>query len=165
LTSSWGPATTANAMDTSTKASTKIGYRPTDMKADTPTGAKRDPKGKRVYVIEILPRWHDLAAEKADAPIAAGRKVFYVGKTGRYVGTRYRQHRTGFKAASIFKKIRKEKKLSGATDPTLKELVDTQLRRDLTAGIPDDMTEERALKAESALAQKLRDEGHIVFSN
>ena len=135
------------------------------MKADNPTGAKRDPDGKRVYVIEILPRWYDLAAEKAGAPIAAGRKVFYVGKTGRYVGTRYRQHRTGVKAASIFRKIRREKGLSGAADPTLKELVDTQLRRDLTAGIPDDMTEERVLKAESDLAKELRDEGHTVFSN
>ncbi len=147
------------------KASTKIGYRPTDMKADTPTGAKRDPKGKRVYVIEILPRWCDLAAEKAGAPIAAGRKVFCVGKTWRYVGTCYRQHRTGVKAASIFRRIRREKKTGGETDPTLKELVDTQLRRDLTAGIPDDMTEERALKAESDLARELRAEGHTVFSN
>lgn len=125
----------------------------------------RDPDGKRVYVIEILPMWHDVAAAKAGEPIAAGSKVFYVGKTGRHLRKRYRQHRTGNKAASIFKKIRREKEKTGAADPTLREAVDTQLRRDLTVGIPTNMTEERALQEESALAIRLRADGHTVFSN
>lgn len=124
-----------------------------------------DPEGKQVYVIEILPRWYNVAADKASKPIEADRKVFYVGKTGRHVRTRYRQHQTGVKAASIFRKIRRMKTKYGAVDPTLREFIDTKLRCDLAVGIPTDMTEERALKAESALAKKLRDEGHTVFSN
>ena len=133
--------------------------------ASKPSPARSDPAGKQVYVIEILPKWYGIAAEKADEPIAAGCKVFYVGKTGRHVGKRYRQHRTGKKEANIFKRIRREKSTAGAPDPTLIKSVDTELRRDLTAGIPIDMTDERALKEEANLAARLRDEGHTVFSN
>jgi hypothetical protein len=124
-----------------------------------------DPEGRRVYVIEVLPKWYYVAEKLDDQPINEGRCVFYVGQTGHSPGKRHKKHRTGKRAGRIFKRIRREIEKTGVEDLTLKKSVDTRLRQDLAAGIPDGLSNERALEEEAALAEKLRAAGHTVFSN
>ena len=135
------------------------------MSSDENAVTPRYPEGRRVYVIEILPKWYGVAASLNDEPIGEGHCVFYVGETGLYICERYVNQRTGYKAGRIFKKIRREIKETGAEDLTLEDSVDTRLRQDLAAGVPDGLTRDEALKEESALAASLAAQGHTVFSN
>ena len=128
------------------------------------TRSLRYPKGKRVYVIEILEPWYEVAEELKKEELRPGMRVFYVGKTGLGARARYKQHRRGKKAGAIFRRIR-AKRGSVGLRKTLEDGTDTRLRRDLMTETKGGLSEDEALGAEKRLARHLADEGHLVFQN
>jgi hypothetical protein len=77
-----------------------------------------------VYVIEIDPGLMSLI----DIDVSGSQRCFYVGETAKWIGARFKQHRSGLrerKAARVFQRLR------SATGGRLKKGRDVRLRRDL----------------------------------
>lgn len=125
--------------------------------------------GYRLYVIEIMPRWHPLTAPG----IQLGKQCFYVGETSKPRAERLREHRTGtvkFErrarhgspredlSGKIFRRLRKAK-----GGHALENKRDVVLRRTLTADIPEELTRAEAEAVEQALVYTLRAEMHAVY--
>jgi len=130
--------------------------------------SRKSPKTqRRVYVIEIMPQWYDLVAPG----LPSGKKCFYVGETGKDLGERFREHRTGKSLAGkkqkrtrVFTRMRKSK---GEQD--LKNKVDLKLRRRMSEQHrPVRSAKARVLKAKADALEKLvidelRLQGHAVY--
>lgn len=114
-----------------------------------------------VYVIEIMPRWHDLVAPG----LPKGKRCFYVGQTGKSLTERFWEHRTGRRkdpskgdaSAKVFRRMRR---YQGGS--TLSRIHDVRLRRTLMDQVGP-LDADASLELESATVDFLRDAGHCVY--
>jgi hypothetical protein len=113
-----------------------------------------------VYIIEIMPRWHNLVAPG----LSDGKKCFYVGETSILVAERYSEHRTGrvparrsmVKPGKVFNRLRKE------TGKSLRRKRDVRLRRSLMREYRSQLDGEAAKALEWEVVDELRSQGHCV---
>lgn len=122
--------------------------------------AENSTEGRRIYIIEIMPRWYSLVAP--DLP--EGKRCFYVGETGKSIKERYWEHRTGKvkpgrrdKRTAVFAKMRN----SQAGDELLRK-TDVKLRRRLSEGYPSVETTAESEALEALVIDELRGDGHAV---
>ncbi len=117
---------------------------------------------RRIYIIEIAPRWHSEVAEG----LPAGRSCFYVGETGKAVPLRFQDHLTGKTLGSrgtnssgaVFRRMRR---LRGGA--MLERGADATLRFDLMDGLETAADRDRAETVEAQTIDRLRADGHCVY--
>lgn len=122
---------------------------------------------RRVYIIEIMPKWYELVAPE----LPDGRRCYYVGETAKELGERYREHLTGKslagrkpKRTQVFTRMRKEQ--GGGS---LKKKVDLKLRRTMSDAYRPVRSKKaktlnrKAKELESRVIDELRRQGHAVY--
>jgi hypothetical protein len=117
---------------------------------------------RRIYVIEICPKWYGLVAEG----LPEGRRCLYVGETGKPVAARFRDHLTGRTdrdddrdlSGRVFRRMRSDQ--SGGS---LRRGVDASLRFDLFDRIEPVSDQEAASVLEAGVIDELRRQGHCVY--
>ena len=115
-----------------------------------------------IYIIEIMPLWHHLAAP--DLP--AGKRCFYVGQTSHDVSVRYREHLTGKSTGGRSKKatVKALRRIFKAKDGgPLQRNVDLTLRRTMMAAYPQVADSVAADSLEAKAVDDLRELGHPVY--
>lgn len=123
---------------------------------------KPDASGRRVYIIEIMPKWYDLVAPG----LPSGKRCFYVGETGKDVSERFREHRTGGVKHGRRKKARARvfSRMANSNEgQALKKKEDLKLRRERMRSLPKQPDRESAEALEAATIDQLRREGHCVY--
>jgi len=122
--------------------------------------AENSIEGRRIYIIEIMPKWHSLVAP--DLP--EGKRCFYVGETGKPIKERYWEHRTGnvkpgrrSKRTAVFTKMRN----SQDGEPLLPK-IDVKLRRRMSEAFPSVETQDDSEALEAVVIDGLRRDGHAV---
>lgn len=124
--------------------------------------AENSIEGRRIYIIEIMPRWHSLVA--SDLP--EGKRCFYVGETGRDVEERYLEHRTGEVAPGRKAKRRTRVLARIAREKGQAELVDgvdIRLLRSLGGRYRPVRTTDESVQLESDVIDEFRGKGHVVY--
>ena len=124
--------------------------------------AENSIEGRRVYIIEIMPKWHSLVAP--DLP--EGKRCFYVGETGKDVEERYLEHRTGEVAPGRREK-RRTKVLSRIArqkgSAELEDGGDIRLMRSTAGQYPAASTVEDSEALEARVIDIYRRKGHVVY--
>jgi hypothetical protein len=118
--------------------------------------------GYRVYIIEIMPKWYELIAPG----LPDEKCCYYVGETGRDVGERFKEHKTGRarpgrrekRRAKVFAKMDRE---NGGE--TLLKSEDVILRRGMMKAYEPQPDKSQAEALEASVVDELREEGHCVY--
>ncbi len=118
--------------------------------------------GYRVYIIEISDKWHDLVAPG----LPVGRRCYYVGETGKDVGERFKEHKTGRskpgrrekRRAKVFARMDRE---NGGE--TLLKNEDVVLRRGMMKDYEPQPDKSGAEALEGSVVDELREQGHCVY--
>ena len=124
--------------------------------------AENSSEGRRIYIIEIMPRWHSLVAPD----LHEGKRCFYVGETGKDIEERYLEHRSGEVEPGRREKRRTKVLARISREKGEKELidgVDIRLLRSLGGRYPSVMTTEQSVELESVVIDEFRGKGHVVY--
>lgn len=120
---------------------------------------------RRVYVIEIDPKWISVVRPNFDPRVT----TFYVGETRKDVGRRFKEHRRGYRpannpgnaAARIFRAIHKARLAAGLHGALVKD-EDAWIRWDLMEALDPVYGKRDARELELATALDLRSRGYQV---
>jgi hypothetical protein len=116
----------------------------------------------RVYVIEIMPRWHELVAPG----LPSGKRCFYAGETARSVAERYWEHRTGWALPGRAQKTRARvfsKMAQARPRGHLVNGADLRLQRRMTRDLSPQPNRAAAVALEADVVDRLRSLGHCVY--
>ncbi len=119
-------------------------------------------EGRRVYIIEIMEKWHDLVAPG----LPDNKRCYYVGETGKDVSERFYEHKSDRtkpgrrpkRRARVFDKIGKE---NGGR--TLRKNIDVVLRRGMMQAYDPQPDVHLAEALEASVVDELRRQGHCVY--